>query len=190
LLSVLQSREVTRLGSNRPIQVDIRLVSATNRPVFELVKQGSFREDLLYRINTIQIEIPPLRERLEDIPGFITFFLEKYTRKYGKLNFHVEKEAMDKLLKYNWPGNIRELQHMAEKAVIMGEGNRLRPGDFFMRSQITKQPVASNTFNLEQLEKETIIRAVEKYSGNISRAVRDLGISRRALYYKLKKYDI
>jgi two-component system, NtrC family, response regulator HydG len=189
LLSTLQSREITRLGSNRPVQVDIRLVSATNSSVFELVKKGSFREDLLYRINTIQIEIPPLRERLEDIPGFLDFFLKKYALKYGKPFFRVEKEAMDRLLKYTWPGNIRELQHMAEKAVIMGEGGRLRSDDFFMGSRPVKHPVVSETLNLELIEKETIARAIEKSNGNISRAVKELGISRRALYYKLKKYD-
>jgi DNA-binding NtrC family response regulator len=190
LLSTIQSREVTRLGSNRPVQVDIRLVSATNRPVYELITRGLFREDLLYRINTIQIELPPLRDRKEDIPGFIEFFLEKYARKYNKPGLCVEKSAMDRLLKYNWPGNIRELQHMTEKAVIMGEGDRLHTGDFFMGSRIHPPDSSGATLNLEQLEKETITRAIDKNDGNITRAVKDLGISRRALYYKLRKYDI
>jgi two-component system, NtrC family, response regulator HydG len=190
LLSTLQSREVFRLGSNRPVQIDIRLISATNRPVFELIEQGLFREDLLYRINTIQIELPPLRQRREDIPGMLLYFIEKYTRKYGKPMFSIEKSAMDKLMKYGWPGNIRELQHMAEKAVIMGEGDRLQTGDFFMGSGLRHVNPVPETLNLEQLEKDAIHRAIEKHGGNITRAVKDLGISRRALYYKLGKYDI
>ena len=190
LLSTLQSREVTRLGSNRPVPVDIRLISATNHPVFELIAQGLFREDLLYRINTIQIELPPLRDRKEDIPGLLDFFLKKYQLKYNKSGFRIEKSAMEKLLKYGWPGNIRELQHMAEKAVIMGEGDMLHNEDFFMGSRIRQGNVNPETLNLEQLEKDAIIRAIDKNGGNISRAVKDLGISRRALYYKLRKYDI
>jgi transcriptional regulator with PAS, ATPase and Fis domain len=166
------------------------LVSATNRPVFELIGQGLFREDLLYRINTIQIELPPLRDRKEDIPGLLDFFLKKYLLKYSKPGFRIEKPAMEKLLKYSWPGNIRELQHMTEKAVIMGEGDTLGTEDFFMGSRIRQGNVNSETLNLVQLEKDAIIRAIEKNGGNISRAVKDLGISRRALYYKLGKYDI
>lgn len=190
LLSTIQGREVTRLGSNHPVQVDIRLISATNRPVFELIEQGLFREDLLYRINTIQIELPPLRDRKEDIPGLLDFFLNKYLLKYGKPGFRIEKPAMEKLLKYGWPGNIRELQHMTEKAVIMGEGDTLHAEDFFMGSRIRAANVNPETLNLEQLEKDAIMRAIDKNGGNISRAVKDLGISRRALYYKLQKYDI
>jgi two-component system, NtrC family, response regulator HydG len=190
LLSTLQSREVTRLGSNRPVQVDIRLISATNRPVFELIGQGIFREDLLYRINTIQIELPPLRDRKEDFPGLLDFFLKKYLLKYNKPGFRIAKSAMEKLLKYNWPGNIRELQHMAEKAVIMGEGDTLHAEDFFMGSKMHQGNVNTETLNLEQLEKDAIVRAIDKNGGNVSKAVKDLGISRRALYYKLRKYDI
>ncbi len=190
LLSTLQGREVTRLGSNRPVQVDIRLISATNRPVYELIGQGLFREDLLYRINTIQIELPPLRDRKEDIPGLLDFFLTKYLLKYGKPEFRIEKPAMEKLLKYGWPGNIRELQHLTEKAVIMGEGGTLTTEDFFMGSRIRAGDVNRETLNLEQLEKEAINRSIDKNGGNISRAVKDLGISRRAFYYKIKKYGI
>jgi two-component system, NtrC family, response regulator HydG len=190
LLSTLQGREVTRLGSNRPVQVDIRLISATNRPVFELIEQGLFREDLLYRINTIQIELPPLRDRKEDIPGLLDFFLKKYMSKYDKPGFRIEKSAMEKLLKYSWPGNIRELQHMAEKAVIMGDGETLHTGDFFMGSKMHKGTLNTETLNLDQLEKDAILKAIDRNGGNVSKAVKDLGISRRALYYKLRKYDI
>jgi DNA-binding NtrC family response regulator len=190
LLSALQRQEVIRLGSNRPVQVDIRLISATNRPLYELLSQGLFREDLLYRINTIQIELPPLRERKEDIPALLEYFLDKYSCKYGKPRMRAEKGVMEKLLKYNWPGNIRELQHMAEKAVIMGEGEQLHTSDFFHGSRIRQQEESTETLNLELIEKKAINEAIEKNGGNISKAVKDLGISRRALYYKLKKYDI
>ncbi len=190
LLTALQNREVTRVGSNRPIQVDARLIAATNRPVHELVRQGLFREDLLYRINTIQIELPALRERKEDIPGLLDFFIQIYREKYDKPALTIDKAAMDKLTRYNWPGNLREMQHMAEKAVIMGEGNVLHAGDFFMGSRAQVPESKPDTLNLEALEKDAIIRAIAKHEGNVSRAVKDLGISRRALYYKLGKYDI
>ncbi|MBN1790526.1 MAG: sigma-54-dependent Fis family transcriptional regulator [Bacteroidales bacterium] len=190
LLTTLQSRKVTRIGSNRPIAVDIRLISATNRPVYELADQGEFREDLLYRINTIQLEIPPLRERQEDIPLLMNFFLEKYASKYGKPVPKTDKGAMDKLMQYNWPGNVRELQHMAEKAVILGEGKLLHVEDFFSGARARFKESLTDILDLETLEKEAIRKAIDRYRGNITRAVKDLGISRRALYYKLRKYDI
>ena len=189
LLSTLQNREVTRIGTNRPVPVDIRLISATNKPVYELTASGLFREDLLYRINTIQIELPPLRERKEDIPQLLRFFLDKYSHKYNKPGFVIDPAAMTQLLAFNWPGNIRELQHMAEKAVIMGEGGRLQAADF-LGGQTRPQGNLKETLNLEQLEKDAITRAIEKSGGNITRAVKELGISRRAMYYKLRKYDL
>jgi DNA-binding NtrC family response regulator len=189
LLAVLQNREVTRIGSNKPVSVDIRLITATNKKLFELSAQGLFREDLLYRINTIMLEIPPLRERKEDIPLFIDYFLKKYTLKYGKPGFNIEKQAMEKLIQYGWPGNIRELQHMTEKAVILGEGGMLHTEDFFFGSNSRNRGSLSEILNLEQLENEAIRRALEKHNGNITRAVAELGISRRALYYKMGKND-
>lgn len=190
LLSVIQNHEVTRLGSNRPVPVDVRLISATNKPLFELASRGDFREDLLYRINTILVELPPLRDRKEDIPGLVGYFLAKYAHKYGKNEFMVDKGAMERLLRYGWPGNIRELQHMTEKAVIMGEGSRLREADFFHGQGSRPRETATETLNLEALERDAIERAIAKNGGNISRAVKELGISRRALYYKLRKYAI
>ncbi|HLO59166.1 MAG TPA: sigma-54 dependent transcriptional regulator [Bacteroidales bacterium] len=189
LLAVLQNREVTRIGSNKPVSVDIRLISATNKKLFELSAQGMFREDLLYRINTIMLEIPPLRERKEDIPLFVDYFLKKYTLKYGKPGFNIEKQAMEKLIQYNWPGNIRELQHMTEKAVILGEGGKLHTEDFFFGANSRNRSSLSEILNLEELENEAIRRALEKHNGNITRAVAELGISRRALYYKMGKND-
>jgi len=190
LLAALQNREVTRLGSNKPVPVDIRLISATNHPVHELVEQGLFREDLLYRLNTIQLEIPPLRERIEDIPELLQYFLNKYSEKYRKPSCIPDEAALGKLMKYNWPGNIRELQHMAEKAVILGNGHMLTSGDFFFGSRPPKHGVLNDTLNLEHIEKEAIRMAVDRNKGNITKAVKELGISRRAFYYKLKKYGI
>jgi two-component system response regulator HydG len=187
LLTVIQNKEVTRVGSNRPVAVDIRLISATNMPLQELTSSGNFREDLLYRINTILIEIPPLRQRGEDIPGLLEYYLRKFTLKYNKPLFRIEKRALYKLKNYNWPGNIRELQHMTEKAVILGEGKELHTEDFFFGSRAENKKSFEEILNLEELEKEAIKRAIEKHNGNITRAVVDLGISRRTLYYKLGK---
>jgi two-component system response regulator HydG len=189
-LSVLQSHEVTRIGSNRPVQVNIRLISATNKPLSALVSGGEFREDLLYRINTIQIDLPPLRERKEDIPGLLDYFTGKYARKYGKPTCTIDKTALKQLLDYPWPGNIRELQHMSEKAVILGEGRQLGVADFFQGKPVSVTHNTAEILNLDQLEKDAILRAIEKNQGNVTRAGKELGISRRALYYKLRKYDI
>jgi DNA-binding NtrC family response regulator len=188
LLTVLQNREVIRVGSYRPVPVDIRLISATNQSIHELADQGQFRKDLLFRINTIQLEVPPLRERKEDIPVLLDYFLGKYALKYGKPLMKADKTAGEKLMQYNWPGNIRELQHMAEKAVILGEGNLLHTEDFFLGSYVTAKEPLEDILNLETLEKEAIRLAIQKHNGNITRAVKDLGISRRALYYKLRKH--
>jgi DNA-binding NtrC family response regulator len=190
ILTALQHREVTRIGSNRPVPVDIRLISATNQPIHELTGRGQFREDLLYRINTIMLEIPPLRERKEDIPLLLQFFLDKYTVKYGKSPFKADKNALEKLMQYHWPGNIRELQHMAEKAVILGEGKTLQVDDFFFGTRPVITESLSEFLNLDLLEKAAIRKAIDKNKGNVTRAVKELGISRRALYYKLRKHDI
>lgn len=189
LLSVLQKNEVIRVGSNKQLPVDIRLITATNRPLQELTSSGIFREDLLYRINTIQIEIPPLRDRKEDIPQLLSYFLEKFTRKYNKPNFNIGKSAMEKLIRYSWPGNVRELQHMTEKAVILGEGKELGADDFFFGSRPGEKKSLEEILNLEELEREAIKRAIEKHNGNITRAVAELGISRRTLYYKMGRND-
>jgi DNA-binding NtrC family response regulator len=190
LLSVFQNREVTRIGSNRTVQVDIRLITATNKPVYEMVEQNKFREDLLYRINTIQIDLPPLRERKEDILPLTNYFVGKYVAKYGKPINGTDKKAEERLLNYSWPGNIRELHHMAEKSVIMCEGTILTADDFFYGSYIRPKVPLKEILNLEHLEKESITRAIEKCHGNVTQASKELGISRRAFYYKLKKYEL
>jgi len=189
LLTVLQNREVVRVGSNRPIPVDIRLICATNRNLHQMVADGLFREDLLYRINTIQIEVPPLRERGEDISVLTDFFLKKFAHKYNKPGLKINQQALDKLLKYAWPGNVRELQHTIEKAVILSEGNILKPDDFYFRSGLLTSS-AENELNLEEMEKRLILNSISKSGNNMSAAAELLGITRQTLYNKLKKYGL
>ena len=189
LLAALQNREITRIGSNQTIPVDIRLISATNKNLPELVEKGLFREDLLYRINTIQIEVPPLRDRGNDILVLADFFLKKYAWKYDKQSLKLNNQAQEKLLKYNWPGNIRELEHSIEKAVILSENNVLKADDFFLRP-VTGSRTDSDTLRLEDMEKRLILTALEKSPGNISAAADMLGITRQTLYNKLKKFGL
>ncbi|MGC4232035.1 MAG: sigma-54 dependent transcriptional regulator [Niabella sp.] len=192
LLSVLQNRVVYRLGSNEGRQVDIRLICATNLPMQELANESRFRKDLIYRINTVEITLPPLRERKEDILPLATHFCKVYCDKYMKSLLPVSSPAKEKLLQYYYPGNVRELQYAIERAVIMCEGEALQADDIIF-SPIEKhlhtneQP---HTTNLELLEKSTIIKVIEKHDGNITRAAKELGLTRTALYRRLSKYDI
>jgi DNA-binding NtrC family response regulator len=189
LLAALQNREITRVGSNTAIPVNIRLICATNRNLPELVNEGLFREDLLYRINTIHIEVPPLRERGKDVLILSDFFLKKYASKYGKTQLKINSQAQNKLMKYNWPGNIRELEHCIEKAVILSESNVLKADDFFLRP-VTGGKTTTETLNLEEMEKQLIITALDKHPGNITAAAEQLGITRQTLYNKMKKLNI
>lgn len=189
LLTVLQNREVVKVGSNRPVSVDIRLICATNRNLHQMVADGLFREDLLYRINTIQMEVPPLRERGEDISVLADFFLKKFAHKYNKPGLKINQQAFDKLLKYAWPGNVRELQHTIEKAVILSEGNVLKPDDFYFRSTLMASST-ENDLNLEEMEKRLILNAISKSQNNMSAAAESLGVTRQTLYNKLKKYGL
>jgi len=187
LLSVLQSRQVIRLGGNRPATVDIRLICATNRDLFRMVQDGQFREDLLYRINTILIEIPSLRNRKEDIPLLTTFFTDRYASKYNKSGLKVSVSAMNQLESYHWPGNIRELQHAIEKAVILCDDDELQPADFVLR----KQEGGNANFEhltLDDAEKLLISQSIKRNSGNISAIAAELGTSRPTLYRKMNKY--
>ena len=190
LLTVLQNREVIRLGSNKPVPIDIRLISATNKPIFRMIEEGTFREDLLYRINTIQIELPPLRERLEDIPALIEFFLENYTRKYNKNCRKVSRNALEKLQKHTWAGNVRELQHAVEKAVILCDSDQLDANDFFFRTKGKSMNGPMESLSISDHEIYLIKKALDLYQGNISKACTALGITRKTLYNKLKKYDL
>lgn len=189
LLAALQNREITRVGSNQTIPVDIRLICATNKNLPELVEKGLFREDLLYRINTIQIEIPPLRERGDDILILADFFLKKYAWKYDKPSLKLNSHAQEKLLKYQWPGNIRELEHSIEKAVILSENNILKPDDFFLRP-LSGVKTENDSLKLEEMERRMITAALDKNPGNISAAAEELGITRQTLYNKIKKFGL
>ena len=189
LLSVLQNRVVTPIGSNKPVAVDVRLICATNCNIDQMVNEGSFREDLLYRINTIQIEIPPLRERKEDIAAIANYFLKIYGTKYRKPDIEITPSGMSKLLNYQWPGNVRELQHTIEKAVILCDGNELSPDDFFFKQAMTgMQDIFEGT--IEEMEIKMINRILHKNSQNLSAAAEQLGISRQTLYNKMKKYKL
>ena len=189
LLSALQTRHITRVGSNKSISVDIRLISATNKNLFKSVKKGEFREDLLYRINTIHLEVPPLRERREDIPQLADFFLRRLARKYGKSDLKLGEKALCKLESYAWPGNVRELEHAIEKAVILSDNQELQPNDFYMRTPDETSFVVES-FTLEEMEKILIEKALRKYDNNISAVTAELGISRPTLYSKIRKYEL
>jgi DNA-binding NtrC family response regulator len=192
LLTVLQKREVTRIGTNKPIPVDIRLICATNMHIHEMVMDNTFRQDLLYRINTVEIFLPPLRERQDDIPLLANHFLKSYSHKYRKDFKGFTANALQLLQKYNWPGNIRELQHAIERAIIMAEGESLDSRDFFFLSAKPSNEKASipNTFNLDEVEKNYIQKAIDKNGGNISKAAKELGLTRASLYRRLEKYGL
>jgi len=192
LLSVLQSRHVVRLGTNKEIPVDIRLLAATNMPLYQMVNEGKFRQDLLYRINTVEIHVPPLRERPEDIPALVEHYLEVYSRKYKMTAKRLNASTLKRLEKHHWPGNIRELQHAVERAVIMSESNILEPSDFFLSpvEENTSDIVNTSSMNLEETEKMLIRKVVDKHGGNISKAAKELGLTRASLYRRIEKYGI
>ena len=192
LLSVLQNRQVMRLGDNRPIPIDIRLVCATNVPLQELANESRFRKDLIYRINTVEIIVPPLRKRGNDIILLANYFSKFYCSKYLKPCVQLDQTAIDKMLHYNYPGNVRELQYTIERAVIMAEDDVLSANDIIFSPIESKRPSEDepDELNLSSVEKNTILRVIEKHSGNISKAAKELGLTRTALYRRLSKYDI
>lgn len=190
LLRVIQDQQVTRVGENKSIDLDIRLICATNANLDELVKADHFRQDLLFRINTIEIELPPLRERSDDIPLLAQHFLEVYKQKYRKSGLYVADYVFNRLQKYDWPGNIRELQHAIERAVIMSDGKQLQVSDFNLKETNEAEMESLDSFNLDQIEKWAIESAIKKHQGNISHAAQELGLSRGALYRRMEKYDL
>jgi len=190
LLTALQSRQVTRLGGNKPVPVDIRLICASNRNLLQMVRDKLFREDLLYRINTIHIEMPPLRHRKEDIAQLASFFLNKYASQYGKNGLQITTSAIERLKSYHWPGNIRELQHTIEKAVILCDGNELQQSDFVLRQKEEVNAINFGTLTLDEAEKLLINSSIQRNSGNLSAIAAELGISRPTLYAKIKKYGL
>lgn len=189
LLNALQNRFIVRVGSNRQILVDIRLICATNCILPSRVSTGLFREDLLYRINTIQIEVPPLRDRVDDIPVLAYHFLRVYCDKYNKPVKKINTQALEKLEYYQWPGNIRELQHSIEKAVILSDSGVLGPSDFSF-SSASRGVTNNDNSTLEEMEKKLIAESIKKHDNNLSIVASKLGITRQTLYNKLKKYDL
>ena len=193
LLTVLQNRQITRLGSNESVPVDIRLICATNLPIMELANENRFRKDLVYRINTVEIMVPPLRKRGNDIILLAKHFSNLYSNKYLKPTLELDDNALDKLLHYHFPGNIRELQYTIERTVIMSDGGVLEAKDLIF-SPIESAPEESSSvpveLKLSAVEKNTIRRVIEKHHGNITKAAKELGITRTALYRRLSKYDI
>ncbi|GGH80481.1 DNA-binding NtrC family response regulator [Filimonas zeae] len=192
LLTVLQNRQINKLGSNDPIPVDIRLVCATNVPMAELANEEKFRKDLIYRINTVEITIPPLRKRGDDIGLLAKHFCKIYTSKYLKPNIELSNSAIEKLKQYHFPGNVRELQYTIERAVIMAEGDELQARDLLFSPLEAPAAVKEDDSDLKlsTMERNTILKVIEKHNGNISKAAKELGLTRTALYRRLNKYDI
>ncbi|ALO17298.1 sigma-54-dependent transcriptional regulator [Salinivirga cyanobacteriivorans] len=191
LLTAIERRQVKRLGAKTPKDIDIRLICATNASIYDMVDNGEFRQDLLYRINTVEIELPPLRERIEDIPLLADHYLKIFGKKYKKRIRKVSAAAMKELEMYSWPGNIRELQHAIERAVIMAEGTMLEPDDFVLYNKSkAKSDMEFDTFDLDEVEKKVIKKVLDKTHGNISHAARELGLTRTSLYRRMEKHGL
>lgn len=193
LLAVLQRREVIRVGSNKPVQIDIRLVCATNMPVYDMVETNEFRQDLLYRINTVEIKLPPLREREDDVLLLAERFINNYSKKYRKPTKRLAEATRSKLLRYHWPGNVRELQHAIERAIIMSDDVVLQPNDFLFltpKAEEAKEEMDFSNYDLETVEKMMIQKAISKHSGNISKAAKALGLTRASLYRRMEKHGL
>lgn len=192
LLSVLQSRKVIRLGSNKEIPIDARLICATNMPLYQMVNENKFRQDLLYRINTVEIKLPPLKDRKEDFEPLIDYFIDMYCKKYKASKKRITAGTLKRLLKHDWPGNIRELQHAIERAVILSESNILEPHDFFItdNEESPTGEFSADNMNLEEVEKVLVRKVIDKHGGNISRAAKELGLTRASLYRRIEKYGL
>ncbi len=192
ILTVLEQRQVIRLGSNHPIPIDIRLICATSLPLAQLVMEQRFRQDLLYRINTVQITLPPLRQRPEDILPLAEHYIQTYCAKYKKRARHLPPETLKRLQEYRWPGNVRELQHAVERAIILADNDELQPGDFPFAQENHSSPesIVVNDYDLGEVEKTVIRRVLSKHEGNVSRAANELGLTRTALYRRMQKYGL
>jgi len=193
LLTILQNREVARVGSNKYKPIDIRLICATNMPIQKMVADGDFRQDLLYRINTVEIHIPALRERKDDIPLLSEHFLSKYKRKYNKPDIRINEQTFKRFENYDWPGNVRELQHTIERCVILSETNVIQPAEFLslMSDQSEKDDgLVFDSYNLDEVEKMIIQRVISNNNGNITKAANELGLTRTSLYRRLEKYEL
>ncbi|MDH4044095.1 MAG: sigma-54 dependent transcriptional regulator [Gemmatimonadota bacterium] len=189
LLRVLQTGELERVGSSKTRRVDVRLLSATNADVGAEVRAGRFREDLLFRLNTVEIRLPPLRERLEDIPALAMHFLQRHATRYQKTTDRFAADAMEALLRHPWPGNIRELDHAVERATLLAEGPAVRPVDLGLAPNVADDAVRLDAMTLDDVEAYLIRRALDRAEGNVTDAARALGLSRSALYRRLEKLD-
>jgi DNA-binding NtrC family response regulator len=191
LLKAIENKQITRVGSNQPTKTNIRLICATNVSIKKLSDENHFRRDLLYRINTIHIDMPPLRDRKDDIPLLSRHFVDKFAKKYDKNIKMISQEALHQLKSYGWPGNVRELQHAVERAVIMTDGEILKNENFLLYpSNGSEDPIGNGSYNLDEVEQATIRKVLEKHERNISMCARELGISRAALYRRMDKYDL
>lgn len=191
LLTIIERREVTRVGANKPIPIDVRLICATNNDIHKDVDEGKFRQDLLYRINTVEIHLPPLRDRSGDLLLLAEHFTKIYSKKYKKNIKGLLSSSLKKLQAYHWPGNVRELQHAIERAVIMSDGDMLSPEDFILSSGAKKTgELELNTYNLEEVEKTIIQKVLKQHQGNISQAAQDLGLTRTSLYRRMEKHGL
>lgn len=192
LLSVLQRRKVVRLGSNKEIDIDVRLICATNMPLYQMVNENKFRQDLLYRINTVEIKLPLLKDRTEDFEPLLESFIDTYCTKYKVPKKRISAGTMKRLQKHDWPGNIRELQHAVERAVILSETNILEPHDFFIADSEEKSDnnFSAENLSLEEVEKVLVRKVIDKHGGNISRAAKELGLTRASLYRRIEKYGL
>jgi len=189
LLTVIQNKQIIPVGANHPVDVNVRIISATNKNLIKMVEEGTFREDLLYRINTVQVQLPALKERTDDIELLTDHFLNHFRTKYQKPGMTISKAAIKKMSVYKWPGNIRELQHTIERAIIMCENDAIEPEDLGL-SPVSSSDPSFESFNLDKLEKWAVENAIEKHNGNISHAAAELGLSRGAMYRRLEKYDL
>lgn len=189
LLSVLQTKVVTKIGSNKPIEVDVRIICATNAPIYDLVASGNFRQDLFYRIKTIEINLPPLRERTEDIPTLFQYYVDLFSKRYKK-SLEIDANLMHELTGYKWPGNIRELQHAVERAVILCRDVQLSTSDFQLIHTLEDNTGKLNSLNLVEVEREVIVQALRKFGNNMTKAAEELGIGRTTLYRKMNEYGL
>jgi len=190
LLTALERREVVPVGANGPVPIDVRVISATNVPRSELADEGTFRQDLLYRLNTVEIVLPPLRERPDDIAILADHFMRSYARKYGRPVRRLSHEAMATVTSYPWPGNVRALRHALERAVILCDGDTLRPSDFPLPPVERASAGDGRLATLADMERQAIASALERHAGNVSHAARELGITRTSLYRRMEKYGL
>ncbi|MBL7791836.1 MAG: sigma-54-dependent Fis family transcriptional regulator [Saprospiraceae bacterium] len=192
LLSAVQQGEIVPVGANKPVQIDVRLICATNMPLYDMVAEKAFRQDLLYRINTVEIHLPPLRDRTGDIELLSRHFLQELAAKYKKPGLTIQPAAIEKLKNHSWPGNVRELQHAIERAIILTDDATLTPDDFLLQRETPRKtaPTTEETLNLEAAEQEVIRKALRRHNGNVSKAAEELGLSRGALYRRMEKFGM